>query len=155
MIKRFKIEGFGNYSHDFGWDNGVDLGQAVETEEEFTALFKELDDERYGGYTTALDKGGYLVLMKEGYKDFTIFIHEIFHVANLILFDREVEYSRTFESLAYLLGWMAQQYADYVLWKPSKEQLAALQAANDGCSYDISVLASLLDELKDITKRYN
>ena len=122
------------------------------TEEEFTALFKELDDERYGGYTTALDKGGYLVLMKEGYKDFTIFIHEIFHVANLILFDREVEYSRTFESLAYLLGWMAQQYADYVLWKPSKEQLAALQAANDGCSYDISVIASLLDELKDITK---
>lgn len=35
MIKRFKIEGFGNYSHDFGWDNGVDLGQAAETEEEF------------------------------------------------------------------------------------------------------------------------
>lgn len=35
MIKRFKIEGFGNYSHDFGWDDGVNLGQAVETEEEF------------------------------------------------------------------------------------------------------------------------
>ena len=82
------------------------------TEEEFTALFMELDDERYGGYTTALDKGGYLVLMKEGYKDFTIFIHEIIHVANLILFDSEVESSRTFESLAYLLGWMAQQYAN-------------------------------------------
>lgn len=121
------------------------------TEEEFTNLFKELDDKRYGGYTTALDKGGYLILIKEGYKDFTIFIHELFHVANLILFDREVEYSRAFEPLAYLLGWMTQQYADYVLWKPSEEQLTALQAVNSGCSYDTSALTSLLDDLKDIT----
>lgn len=121
------------------------------TEEEFTNLCKELDDKRYGGYTTALDKGGYLILIKEGYKDFTIFVHELFHVANLILFDREIEYSRTFEPLAYLLGWIAQQYADYVLWKPSEEQLIALQAVNSGCSYDTSALTSLLDDLKDIT----
>lgn len=120
------------------------------TEEEFTTLFKELDDEKYGGYTTALDKGGYLILIKEGYKDFTIFVHELFHVSNLILFDREVEYSKTFEPLAYLLGWMTQQYADYVLWKPSKEQLTALQAANSGCGYDTSALTSLLNDLKDI-----
>lgn len=31
----FKIEGFGNYSHDFGWDNGVMLSEPVYTNEEF------------------------------------------------------------------------------------------------------------------------
>lgn len=32
---RFLIEGFGNYSHSFGWDNGVNLSTPVYTEEDF------------------------------------------------------------------------------------------------------------------------
>lgn len=33
--KTFKIEGFGNFSNDFGWDDGVDLSQPVYTDEIF------------------------------------------------------------------------------------------------------------------------
>ena len=84
------------------------------TNEEFTSLFKELDDERWGGYTTTLDKGGYLVLIKDRYKDPVIFTHKLFHVTNLILSDREIEWTRTDEPFAYLLGWIAGQYCSYI-----------------------------------------
>lgn len=90
------------------------------TEEEFTTLFTELDNTEYGGYTTPLDSGEYLVLIKDNYKDPVIFTHELFHVTNLILFDREIEHTRTDEPYAYLLGWIAGQYCNYIKMEEGK-----------------------------------
>lgn len=84
------------------------------TDDEFESLFRELDDTRYGGYTTSLDKGGYLVLLKQNYKDPFIYQHELFHVMNLIMYDREIEYSKTSEPHAYLIGWITMQYLEYI-----------------------------------------
>ena len=84
------------------------------TDDEFESLFRELDDTRYGGYTTSLDKGGYLVLLKQDYKDPFIYQHELFHVMNLIMYDREIEYSRIAEPHAYLIGWITMQYLEYI-----------------------------------------
>ena len=91
------------------------------TEEEFTTLFTELDNTEYGGYTTPLDSGEYLVLIKDNYKDPVIFTHELFHVTNLILFDREIEHTRTDEPYAYLLGWIAGQYCNYIKMEEEKQ----------------------------------
>ena len=35
FIYTFKINGFGNYSHSYNWDNGIDFSEPVYTEEEF------------------------------------------------------------------------------------------------------------------------
>lgn len=92
------------------------------TEEEFTTLFTELDNTEYGGYTTPLDSGEYLVLIKDNYKDPVIFTHELFHVTNFILFDREIEHTRTDEPYAYLLGWIAGQYCNYIKMEEEKQE---------------------------------
>ena len=89
------------------------------TDEELKNLLKELDDVHYGGYTTWLDKGGYIVLLKEDYKIPSIYQHELFHVTNLILFDRGIEHTRIAEPYAYLIGWITEQYIDYI----SKEEI--------------------------------
>lgn len=88
------------------------------TDEELTTLFKELDGE-YMGYTTKLDKGGYLLLLKDS-KDPLYYVHELFHLANCILWDRDVELTRTGEAYAYFVAWIADQYIDYVFSNKSK-----------------------------------
>lgn len=83
------------------------------TDEELHNIFKELDSE-YQGFTGRLSKGGYIVLIKE--KDMPMYyIHELFHLAHDILFDRGVTIDEHGEAYAYLIGWLADQYHNVVL----------------------------------------
>lgn len=92
----------------------VEKNRCKLTDEEFHSMFRELDDEKFGGYTTSLDKGGYLVLLKYEHDNPYYYIHELYHLANLILFDREIEHTRTDEPYAYLLSWIVGQYLKYI-----------------------------------------
>lgn len=83
------------------------------TDEELSTIFKELDGE-FMGYTSHLDRGGYLLLIKNG-KDPLYYAHELFHLANLVLWDRDVELSRTGEAYAYLVAWLINQYMSWCL----------------------------------------
>ena len=56
MMNKFKIEGFGNYSYDFGWDNGVTLSEPVYTEEPFEASDKFMG--RYVNEVSSNEHGG-------------------------------------------------------------------------------------------------
>ena len=78
-------------------------------DEEFRKLFEELDGS-FGGYTCRLDKGGYLVVIKYEINNPLYYDHELYHLANTILWDREVEHTREDEPYAYLKAWITNQY---------------------------------------------
>ena len=35
MMKTYSFRGFGNFSHDFNWDSGIDLSEPLEVEDKF------------------------------------------------------------------------------------------------------------------------
>lgn len=98
---------------------GSEKNKSRLTDEELATIFKELDG-KFMGYTSHLDKGGYLLLLKNS-KDPLYYIHELFHLANLILWDRDVDLSRTGEAYAYFVAWLVDQYVSYV-FKYGKEE---------------------------------
>jgi len=83
------------------------------TDEELHHIFKEMDSE-YQGFTNRLLKGGYIVLLKDKSKP-VYYIHELFHLAHYILFDRGITLDNDGEAYAYLIGWLADQYYNVVL----------------------------------------
>ena len=73
------------------------------TNEEYKSLFNELDNTFSQGYTTTLNKGSYLIILKDSNNP-VYYLHELFHLANFILWDRGVELNRGGEAYAYLIG---------------------------------------------------
>lgn len=90
------------------------------TEEEIKSVFDELSNEGWAGsVVTLLNNGGYVTIIKDANYP-TYYLHELYHTADRILKDRGVEYTENNEALAYMVGWINEQYS-YILEEFNKE----------------------------------
>jgi len=81
-------------------------------DETIKEIFDDIKDERWGGTVWRVDNNSaYICLIKEANK-VSYNTHELFHLADSILKDRGVEYTENNEALAYMIGWLEQQYCD-------------------------------------------
>lgn len=88
-------------------DNPQKIGREVCKE-----IVKDIEDESIcDGFVRTLDDGVYFLYIREGceYSPRVVF-HELFHLTNYILCDRDVTHDKYAEAWAYLLGWIAEQY---------------------------------------------
>lgn len=92
-------------------------------DETIKEIFDDIADERWGGSVWRVDNNSaYICLIKEANK-VSYNTHELFHLADSILKDRDVEYTENNEALAYMVGWINEQY-DYILDEFNKEKEA-------------------------------
>lgn len=92
----------------FYYDNNTLL-----TDDERNILLKDLDDEQINGLTMYTDSGNVIVWLRE--KDnINNVVHEIFHVVNIIMSSRGIKLTDEGEPYAYLMGWITQQYYDWI-----------------------------------------
>ncbi len=90
------------------------------TEEEIKDVFDELSNEKWAGSVlTLINNGGYISIIKDPNRIF-YHTHELFHLADSILKDRGVEYTENNEALAYMVGWINEQYS-YLLKEFNEE----------------------------------
>ena len=90
-------------------------------DETIKEIFNDIADEHWGGTVWRVDNNSaYICLIKEANKVFYN-THELFHLADSILKDRGVEYTETNEALAYMVGWINEQYS-YILEEFNKEK---------------------------------
>lgn len=90
-------------------------------DETIKEIFDDIADERWGGTVWRVDNNSaYICLIKEANK-VSYNTHELFHLADSILKDRGVEYTENNEALAYLIGWIGEQYS-YLLEEFNKEK---------------------------------
>lgn len=86
-------------------------------------IFDDIADERWGGTVWRVDNNSaYICLIKEADK-VSYNTHELFHLADSILKDRGVEYTENNEALAYMVGWINEQYS-YMLDEFNKDKEA-------------------------------
>lgn len=84
-------------------------------------IFDDIADERWGGTVWRVDNNSaYICLIKEADK-VSYNTHELFHLADSILKDRGVEYTENNEALAYMVGWINEQYS-YMLEEFNREK---------------------------------
>lgn len=88
-------------------DNEINKGKL--TDDEIKYFFNEIATDNYGGTTSSLDGGGYVVLIKQAHNPFC-FTHELYHCVDKILKERGVEHSDNDEAYAYMVGWINEQY---------------------------------------------
>lgn len=92
-------------------------------DETIKEIFDDIADERWGGSVWRVDNNSaYICLIKEANK-VSYNTHELFHLADSILKDRGVEYTENNEALAYMVGWINEQY-DYMLDEFNKDKEA-------------------------------
>jgi hypothetical protein len=90
-------------------------------DETIKEIFDDIADERWGGTVWRVDdNSAYICLIKEANK-VSYNTHELFHLADSILKDRGVEYTENNEALAYMVGWINEQYS-YILEEFNKEK---------------------------------
>ena len=90
-------------------------------DETIKEIFDDIADERWGGTVWRVDNNSaYICLIKEANK-VSYNTHELFHLADSILKDRGVEYTENNEALAYMVGWINEQYS-YMLEEFNKEK---------------------------------
>ena len=90
------------------------------TEEEIKSVFDELSNEGWAGSVlTLMNNGGYISIIKDPNRIF-YYTHELFHLTDSILKDRGVEYTQNNEALAYMVGWINEQYS-YILEEFNEE----------------------------------
>ena len=90
-------------------------------DETIKEIFDDIGDERWGGTVWRVDdNSAYICLIKEANK-VSYNTHELFHLADSILKDRGVEYTENNEALAYMVGWINEQYS-YMLEEFNKEK---------------------------------
>ena len=80
------------------------------TEEEIKSIFDDIKNDKWDGTLFTLDCGAYISLIKNA-EDIRNYTHELFHIADKILKDRGVEYTENNEALAYMVGWINEQYS--------------------------------------------
>lgn len=92
-------------------------------DETIKEIFDDIADERWGGTVWRVDNNSsYVCLIKEINK-VSYNTHELFHLADSILKDRGVEYTENNEALAYMVGWINEQYS-YMLDEFNKDKEA-------------------------------
>ena len=90
-------------------------------DETIKEIFNDIADEHWGGTVWRVDNNSaYICLIKEANK-VSYNTHELFHLADSILKDRGVEYTENNEALAYMVGWINEQYS-YMLEEFNKEK---------------------------------
>lgn len=90
-------------------------------DETIKEIFDDIADDRWGGTVWRVDNNSaYICLIKEANK-VSYNTHELFHLGDSILKDRGVEYTENNEALAYMVGWINEQYS-YLLEEFNKEK---------------------------------
>lgn len=90
-------------------------------DETIKEIFDDIADEQWGGTVWRVDNNSvYICLIKEANK-VSYSTHELFHLADSILKDRGVEYTENNEALAYMVGWINEQYS-YILEEINEEK---------------------------------
>lgn len=89
---------------DFYEDN-----KDILTYEEYNDSKKDAFVKGFPGITLHTDSNNFLVYLKNGKSD-NIVAHEIFHVCNKILVNRNVTFDEDAEAWAYLIGWFTEEY---------------------------------------------
>lgn len=80
-------------------------------DETIKGIFDDIADERWGGTVWRVDNNSaYICLIKKA-NEVYYNTHELFHLADSILKDRGVEYTENNEALAYMVGWINEQYS--------------------------------------------
>lgn len=73
------------------------------------------DKNKCDGLTAIASDDTYLVFIRGGFEfNPRVVFHELFHLTNRILCNRDVEHNETAEAWAYLLGWIAEEYYDII-----------------------------------------
>lgn len=89
-------------------------------DETIKKIFDDIADDRWGGTVWRVDNNSaYICLIKEANK-VSYSTHELFHLTDSILKDRGVEYTENNEALAYMVGWVNEQYS-YMLEEFNEE----------------------------------
>ena len=83
------------------------------TQEEHDGIVRSMEDKRCFGFTCWLDSWKYVVFIREPYK-VRQSSHEIFHVANKILYSRDVTFDADAEAWAYLIGYITEKFYDNI-----------------------------------------
>lgn len=90
--------------------------------EEYDSIIEDLENKSYAGFVSCINDCSYFLCIKEEYiKNYSIVIHEIFHLTNHILWDRGVDLDKSGEAYAYLIGWLAEQYFNIIDNEERKE----------------------------------
>lgn len=90
--------------------------------EEYDCIIKDLENNSYAGFVSCINDCSYFLCIKEEYiKNYNVVIHELFHLTNHILWDRDVDIDKKGEAYAYLIGWLSEQYFNIVDNEKRKE----------------------------------
>lgn len=79
------------------------------TRKEYKNLYEDIFINKYPGITLYTDSHNVVLYLRNGKSDNNV-SHEIFHVCNLILWNRDVSFSKQAEAWAYLIGWFTEEY---------------------------------------------
>jgi hypothetical protein len=102
------------------------------TKEEYNCIINDLQKDGYAGFVSCINDFSYFLCVKENYiKDYSIVIHEIFHLTNHILWDRDVDIDKKGEAYAYLIGWLSKQYFNIIEDVENKEREEVDNIVND------------------------
>lgn len=90
--------------------------------ETYNAIKEDIGNEDFAGFVSCIKNNSYFLFIREKYiNDIYIVIHEIFHLTNHILWDRDVDIDKKGEAYAYLIGWLSEQYFNIVNNEERKE----------------------------------
>lgn len=80
------------------------------TEETYNLILDDIKNEdKCDGVTYSIGyAGNYIVFLRN--TKLEVVVHELFHLVNSILCDREVTYDEQAEAWAYLIGWVTQDF---------------------------------------------
>ena len=87
---------------------------------EIEELWEGFRDDSIDGQVNTLSKGGYYCMIKSPFAEIC-WAHEIFHVVNRILTEREVTHDGSAEPWAYLIGYLTEVYLREVIPAVKKE----------------------------------
>ena len=94
---------------EFQLKNFYNNNKQLLTEKEYNDLIEDIFKNKYPGLTLETDSHDYLIYLKNGASD-NIVPHEIFHVCNKTLLNRNVSFDNDAEAWAYLIGWFTEEY---------------------------------------------
>ena len=86
-----------------------DNTKLITSEEHDQMLQDILNPNSCMGFTVKTDSGGYVVYLREAYKDMYV-VHEIYHAINKLLMSAGVHHGMDDETFAYTLGYVVNEY---------------------------------------------
>ena len=103
------------------WEEFYHLYEDKLTEDDFKEMLYDIQNKSTcNGFTRCLDKGDYAFFIR--YKEYEDDIaHEIFHVANKILYSRGVYHEADAEAWAYLIGYITKEF--YAMLRGESEDI--------------------------------